>query len=167
MTNITMILAIAVPLLFGSALPLIRFKERRHREIYVIAAVLLTSLLVLATLIWASGTTVTLIRLTKTLTVSLCLDGLSGAFADGRVRIEREGEIPKFVDAVSGLSFSVKNAHANHQEVLYITERCVFRLGEHGLVLTEVAPGIDVQTQILDLLPFAVEIAPDLKEMQF
>ena len=45
-----------------------------------------------------------------------------------------------------------------------MTERCVFRLGEHGLVLTEIAKGVDLKTQILDLLPFEVEVAKDLKE---
>ena len=53
------------------------------------------------------------------------------------------------------------------EEVTYVTERCVFRLGENGLVLTEVAKGVDVQKDILDLLPFEVEVAGDLKEMEF
>ena len=50
----------------------------------------------------------------------------------------------------------------NGQHVLYVTERCVFKLGENGLVLTEVRKGVDVKKQILDLLPFRVEVAEDL-----
>ncbi|MBR6653749.1 MAG: propionate CoA-transferase, partial [Oscillospiraceae bacterium] len=93
--------------------------------------------------------------------------GIDGSFDGEKVTITNEGKIPKFVESVGSFSFSVKNAYANNQEILYITERCVFRLGPNGLVLTEVAPGIDMQTQILDLLPFEVEIAEDLKPMQF
>ena len=48
-----------------------------------------------------------------------------------------------------------------------MTERCVFKLGEKGLVLTEVAKGVDVKKDILDLLPFQIEVAAELKEMEF
>ena len=93
--------------------------------------------------------------------------GIEGSFDGQSVNITKEGEIHKFVDSVGSFSFSVKNAYANNQEILYVTERCVFRLGENGLVLTEIAPGIDLKTQILEQLPFEVEIAPDLKLMEF
>ncbi|MDD6188304.1 MAG: malonate decarboxylase subunit alpha [Clostridiales bacterium] len=93
--------------------------------------------------------------------------GIDGSFDGKTVTITKEGQIRKFVENVGSFSFSVKNAYANKQEILYVTERCVFRLGPNGLVLTEVAPGIDLQTQILDLLPFNVEVADDLKEMEF
>jgi len=72
--------------------------------------------------------------------------------------IKSEGRFPKFVDSVSALSFSAENARKNGQEVLYVTERCVFKLGEKGLVLTEVTPGVDLQKDILDRLPFEVEV---------
>jgi len=68
----------------------------------------------------------------------------------------------KFAEHVTALSFSATNAHENKQEVVYVTERCVFRLGEKGLVLSEVRKGVDVQKQILDLLPFKVEVSDDL-----
>jgi len=93
--------------------------------------------------------------------------GLEGSFDGREVHITREGRVKKFVPRVSALSFSEKNAHANGQDIMYITERCVFVLGAHGLVLTEVAPGIDLQRDILDLLDFDVEIAEDLKPMEF
>ncbi len=93
--------------------------------------------------------------------------GLEGVFDGKSVSITKEGNIVKFVDKVNGMSFSEKNAHENGQDIMYITERCVFRLGEDGLILTEVAPGVDINTQILDILPFNVKIADDLKEMEF
>ena len=93
--------------------------------------------------------------------------GLEGEFDGEKVTITREGSIEKFVPEVTSLSFSVKNARKNEQEVLYVTERCVFALGANGLVLTEVAPGVDLQKDILDRLPFAVEVAKDLKPMTF
>ncbi len=82
--------------------------------------------------------------------------GLKVEEADGKVSIVSEGKHPKIVDKVQAISFSAKNAHANGQEVLYVTERCVFRLGPRGLELAEVMPGIDVEKDILARLPFAL-----------
>ena len=78
------------------------------------------------------------------------------------LKILKEGKFLKFAQHVTALSFSAQNAHENKQDVTYVTERCVFRLGERGLVLTEVAKGIDVKKDILDLLPFEVEVAEQL-----
>lgn len=83
------------------------------------------------------------------------------------LKIVKEGKFLKLADHVTALSFSAQNAHENKQEVTYVTERCVFKLGEKGLVLTEVAKGVDVKKDILDLLPFQVEVAENLKEMEF
>ena len=74
------------------------------------------------------------------------------------VTITKEGSIPKFVEKVTSVSFSAKRAIANGQKVLFITERCVFRLTPKGLKLVEVYPGIDEQRDILDQLPFEVEV---------
>ncbi len=52
------------------------------------------------------------------------------------------------------------------QSVLYVTERAVFSLQEAGLVLEEIAPGIDLQTHVLDLIPFAVGVSANLKIMK-
>jgi len=65
--------------------------------------------------------------------------------------------VPKFVSTVRSVSFSARKAIANGQKVLYVTERCVFILTTKGLKLLEVYPGVDVQRDILNLLPFAVE----------
>ena len=93
--------------------------------------------------------------------------GLEGSFDGKEVHITREGSVKKFVPRVSALSFSEKNAHANGQDIMYITERCVFVLGEHGLRLTELAPGVDRKKDVLDLLDCDVEIADELKPMEF
>jgi propionate CoA-transferase len=84
--------------------------------------------------------------------------GLGFEISDGRVRIVQEGTIVKFVDRVGQITFSGKYAVEKRQEVLYITERCVFRLNESGLELTEIAPGIDIERDILSKMPFAPEV---------
>jgi propionate CoA-transferase len=71
-----------------------------------------------------------------------------------RLKIVREGKVSKFVDRVSQVTFSGAVASQQRQDVLYITERCVFRLGEHGLALIEIAPGVDIEQDILRHLPF-------------
>lgn len=83
--------------------------------------------------------------------------GLEVSQKQNMVTIQKEGSIPKFVDKVRSVSFSAKRAIANGQKVLYVTERCVFRLTPKGLKLVEVYPGIDVEKDILSRLPFEVE----------
>jgi propionate CoA-transferase len=61
---------------------------------------------------------------------------------------------PKFVEKVSQVTFSGKVAAAAGKDVLYVTERCVFRLTPYGLALAEVRPGVDVERDILSQLPF-------------
>ena len=98
----------------------------------------------------------------KTPTVVFCFSftakGLEVSQTKGIVTVEKEGTISKFVDQVKSISFSAGRAIANGQKVLYVTERCVFRLTPKGLKLIEVYPGIDVQKDILELLPFEVEV---------
>jgi len=98
----------------------------------------------------------------KTPTVVFCLTfntrGLAVTRQDDAVYIEQNGSVPKFVEQVRSVSFSARNAIANGQKVLYVTERCVFILTARGLKLLEVYPGVDVQRDILDLLPFPIEV---------
>ena len=98
----------------------------------------------------------------KTPTVVFCMTfntkGLDVSQKKGVVTIERNGSVPKFVKKVASISFSAKRAIANGQKVLYITERCVFRLTPKGLKLIEVYPGVDRERDILDKLPFKVEL---------
>ena len=97
----------------------------------------------------------------KTPTVVFCMSfnakGLTVSQKSGEITIEKEGSVPKFVEHVNSISFSSKRAIENGQKVLYVTERCVFRLTPKGLKLIEVYPGIDAKRDILDQLPFDVE----------
>jgi len=82
----------------------------------------------------------------------------------GKLEILEEGTIKKFVDQVGQITFSGKYAPED-QEVLYVTERAVFELRPEGVTLIEIAPGIDLQTQVLDQMEFMPKIAEDLKLM--
>ena len=81
-------------------------------------------------------------------------DGLEVEVSSGRLTICREGRIRKFVDQVEQVSFSGEVARQKGQDVLYVTERAVFRLTADGLELIEVAPGIDIQRDVLDQMAF-------------
>ena len=91
--------------------------------------------------------------------------GLECSFKGDRLHIDREGSLIKFVNKIQQISYNGNIARGKHQKMHYITERAVFELRPEGLVLTETAPGIDLQTQILDLMEFKPIISPDLKEM--
>lgn len=80
--------------------------------------------------------------------------GLDVSINEGALRINREGKAKKFVDQVEHTTFSGAYALQNNQPVLYITERCVFKLTEKGMELLEIAPGVDLQTDILALMEF-------------
>jgi propionate CoA-transferase len=80
--------------------------------------------------------------------------GLKTAVVDGQLKIVNEGKAQKFVDRVDQITFSGRLAVSNAQPVLYVTERCVFKLVPEGLELTEVAPGIDIERDILALMGF-------------
>ena len=84
--------------------------------------------------------------------------------SDGNLHITQEGKFSKFVTAVEQISFSAKQALNKNQKVLYITERAVFQLGDAGLELIEIAPGIDLEKDILALLDFKPVIR-NLKKM--
>ncbi|HKY96093.1 MAG TPA: hypothetical protein VJL84_12345, partial [Kiloniellales bacterium] len=79
--------------------------------------------------------------------------GLAVAVEGGQLRVLCEGRQPKFVAAVQQVTFSGAYAARRGQHVLYVTERCVFRLTPDGLELIEVAPGIDPERDILALMP--------------
>ncbi len=85
--------------------------------------------------------------------------------ADGQLHIEREGSVRKFVRQVEHRTFSGAVARARGQSVLYVTERCVFRLVDGGLELIEVAPGIDLERDVLAQMDFRPAISPRLKPM--
>lgn len=91
--------------------------------------------------------------------------GLKVAVDEGRLRIVAEGTQRKFVDEVEHRTYSGEFAHARGQEAFYVTERCVFRLAQGGLELIEVAPGIDVERDILAQMAFRPQVSAQLKTM--
>ena len=78
--------------------------------------------------------------------------GLEVVIDDGTVAIRQEGRQRKFLDQVEQVTFSGTRAARLGQPVLYVTERCVFELTPEGLKLTEIAPGIDLDRDILALM---------------
>jgi propionate CoA-transferase len=84
---------------------------------------------------------------------------------DGRLVIDQEGKIAKFVEAVDQVSFSGARALEQGQDVTYVTERCVIRLIAGRLTVTEIAPGLDLQRDILDQAATELLVAEDLREM--
>lgn len=80
--------------------------------------------------------------------------GLKTDIRDGEIKILQEGAEKKFIDEVEQITFSGEYAVKIGQPVMYITERAVFELRKDGVYLTEIAPGIDLQTQVLDLMDF-------------
>ncbi len=81
--------------------------------------------------------------------------GLEVAIEDGSLRIVNEGRARKFVERTEHRTFSGQDAAHSGHPVLYVTERCVFKLTTDGLELTEYAPGIDVERDILARMAFA------------
>lgn len=81
------------------------------------------------------------------------------------INVTRPGKFTKMVDKVEHVTFSGKRARQQGQDVLYVTERCVMRLGDNGLVATEIMPGIDPQTDIVAASKGRVQIAPDAVTM--
>ena len=75
--------------------------------------------------------------------------------AEGNLRIERDGRAQKFVREVEHRTFSGPYAARAGKPVLFITERCVFRLTPQGMELTEIAPGVDLQRDVLERMGFA------------
>jgi len=73
---------------------------------------------------------------------------------DARLQIEKEGRFKKFVQQVQHITFSGRYGAKSGRKILYITERCVFSLCDQGLELIEIAPGVDLQKDILDLMGF-------------
>ena len=91
--------------------------------------------------------------------------GLSVQVRDGVLHILQEGRVRKLVSSVQQITFSGAYAAASGQRVLYITERAVFQLSDGELVLTEIAPGADLERDVLSQMDFRPRIADEMKIM--
>jgi propionate CoA-transferase len=92
--------------------------------------------------------------------------GLDLRLENGRLHILKEGKNRKFVPEVEHVTFSGRRAREMGQKVIYVTERCVLRLGDEGLEVFEVAPGIDLQRDVLERTGTPLRVAKDLRVME-
>lgn len=88
--------------------------------------------------------------------------GLKTSFSEDGIRIEQEGRFQKLVQEVQQISYNGKIALERGQNMLYITERAIFKLTKEGVMLIEVAKGVDIQKDILDQMEFTPLIAEHL-----
>ena len=91
--------------------------------------------------------------------------GLKISCSDAKLVIDNEGSIQKFIDHVQQITFSGEFAVKKKQPVLYVTERAVFELTEKGMTLIEIAPGIDLEKDVLEHMQFKPIISENLKLM--
>lgn len=96
---------------------------------------------------------------------TLTAGGLEVAIENGKLKIIKEGKSKKFVKNVDQITFSGDYARETGQAVLYVTERAVFELTPEGMVITEVAPGISLEKEVLPFVDFPVKVSPQLKVM--
>lgn len=96
---------------------------------------------------------------------TLTAGGLKVAVEDGKVIIKQEGKFEKMISKVPEITFNGGDAIKRGQEVIYITERAVFKLTEKGMELCEIAPGMDLEKDIVSKMGFTPIVSSDLKEM--
>ncbi|MBJ6132728.1 acyl CoA:acetate/3-ketoacid CoA transferase [Ochrobactrum sp. Q0168] len=91
--------------------------------------------------------------------------GAKLSVAEGKLVIEKEGKLKKLVNEVEHVTFSGPRGVAQGQDITYVTERAVMKLTAEGIVLTEIAPGVDLQAHILDQSEFPLIVSDQLKIM--
>lgn len=91
--------------------------------------------------------------------------GLKVQVKAGEIKILTEGKSKKFIKEVEQITFSSKTANLNNQPVYYVTERAVFKLNKNCLELIEIAPGIDLEKDILANMEFSPLISSEVKLM--
>jgi propionate CoA-transferase len=96
---------------------------------------------------------------------TFCAGHLDAKVLKGQLSITCEADTKKFVNAVEQITFNGRDAVTRQQSILYVTERCVFRLTSAGLELIEVAPGINLEIDILSRMGFRPALSPHLKTM--
>jgi propionate CoA-transferase len=95
----------------------------------------------------------------------LTAGGIDLAIEDGRLVILREGKVRKFVPDVEQISFSGRRAVERGARVTYVTERCVIELRAEGLTVIEVAPGIDLERDVIGQVDVPLRVAPEVRTM--
>jgi propionate CoA-transferase len=91
--------------------------------------------------------------------------GVDYEIGDGKLIVKKEGRLRKFVAKVQHITFSGPYSVQTGRRILYVTERCVFELGPDGPELIEIAPGVDLQKDILDRMDFRPKIRESLALM--
>lgn len=83
----------------------------------------------------------------------------------GKLELIKPGKVCKFVEAVDQITFSGNQALVQGQEVLYVTERAVFSLSKGGLELVEIAPGVEMERDVIDQMEFKPLISESIGTM--
>jgi propionate CoA-transferase len=96
---------------------------------------------------------------------TLTAGGLTADIADGALNIEREGSIRKFVPRVNQISYNARLGQERGQNTMFITERAVLKMTPDGITVTELAPGVRLQEDVLDRMDFEPRVSPDLGQM--
>ncbi len=96
---------------------------------------------------------------------TLTAGGLKTHIEDGKLVIDQEGRSKKFLKEIEQISYSAEFGLKHDQNCVFITERCVMIPTEKGLMITEIAPGIDLQSQIINQMEFEPLVSENLKEM--
>ncbi|MDD5013607.1 MAG: hypothetical protein PHW73_00710 [Atribacterota bacterium] len=111
------------------------------------------------------GGFINITNLTKKIVIcgSFTAGGLEVEVRDGKIIIIKEGKQKKFVNAVEHITLSGRQALLKQQDVKYITERAVFKLTSEGVILTEIAPGIDIEKNIRPYVEFDLKVDSNLK----
>ena len=91
--------------------------------------------------------------------------GVKLATGDGKMQVLEQGKVQKLVPKVDQITFSGPQAMVRKQHVLYLTERASFRLTQDGVELFEIAPGIDLQRDVLDQMGFKPQLAKNIMLM--
>jgi propionate CoA-transferase len=91
--------------------------------------------------------------------------GFEGEVAGGKLHVVKEGQLPKFVEKVDQITFNGRVAWEAGHEIYYITERAVFQRMKDGVTLVEIAPGVDLEKDILRQMGFRPRVSENLKVM--
>ena len=86
--------------------------------------------------------------------------------SNGRLKINRDGDTVKFVNDVYRIFFSGKQASVQRKKITYITERAIMELTPQGIEIVEIAPGLDIEQDVLSKMEFEPKISTKLKEME-